>query len=219
MALMLAVMPISASSAARADESAPNAIDVRWVMAGVQKNAASARPINLPPEAKLRSGDKLKMYLKTRTPCYFYLFYQGPDSRLIMLYPPALPMKQLAGGSKMTVPSGDRWFELDEQTGKEIFHVLVSPTPLHSIETLYTDYLKRGDDKDAARSRLLSAIQRLRLQQRPLTSKAERPLSIGGTVRGATGENPEPETQRLDRLAEDITASNVFCRTYTIEHH
>ena len=216
---MIAAMLALITQTAVAEESPSNAIDVRWVMAGIEKDADPSRPINVPSEANLRSGDKLKMYLKTRMPCYFYLFYQGPDGRLTMLYPVSLPTKELAGGARMTIPEGDQWFELDEQTGTETFHVLVSPTPLRSIETLYADYLKHGDENSTAQARLLSAIERLRLQQRPLTSKAERPLSIGGTIRGAAGEKAGSETKQLDRLAEDITSPNVFCRTYTIEHH
>jgi hypothetical protein len=208
----------AAALTASAEEPSPEAIDVRWVMAGMAQDADPTRPINVPPEATLRTGDKLKMYLKTRNQCYFYLFYQGPDGRLTLLYPSSLPTEALAGGTRMTIPQGDQWFELDEQTGTETFHVLVSAKPLDSIETLYTDYLKRAGENGAA-ARLLSAIERLRLQRRPLTSKAERPLSIGGTIRGAPDQGTGTSESRLDRLAEDITTANVFCRTYTIEHH
>jgi hypothetical protein len=101
----------------------------------------------------------------------------------------------------------------------ETFHVLVSPTPLRSLETLYEDYRQRATENGASAARIISAIDRLRKKARPLTSTAERPLSIGGTIRGASDKGSETTEDRLDQLAESIVSSNVFCRTYTIEHH
>jgi len=218
-AWMLAILLTTPTLTAMAEEPSPEAIDVRWVMAGMTGKNDGALPVTVPPNARLRTGDKLKMYLKTRHPCYFYLFHQGPDSRLTLLYPPSLPTKALSGGTHMTIPKDGRWFELDEQTGTETFHVLVSATPLDAIETLYSEYQKQGTENNTAYVRLLAAIERLQRKQRPLTSKAERPISIGGTIRGAGTKDKASEQSRLDRLAEDIAATNVFCRTYTIEHH
>ena len=186
-----------------AEEPASDVLEVRWVMAGIEKDADPARPISISPEATLRTGDKIKMYLKA----------------VQLIYPDSLPSEGLVSGTQLTVPQGDQWFELDEQTGTETFHVLVSPTPLRSIETLYEDYRQRASDNGYPAARIISAIERLRIQQRPLTSKAERPLSIGGTIRGAADKGAETTENRLDRLAENIATANVFCRTYTIEHH
>lgn len=202
-----------------AEEAPPDVLEVRWVMAGIEKDAEPASPISISPEATLRTGDKIKMYLKAVHRCFFYLFYHNPEGQLRLIYPDSLPSEGLASGTQLTVPQGDRWFELDEQTGTETFHVLVSPTPLHSIETLYEDYRKRASENGHSAARIIRAIERLRNQQRPLTSKAERPLSIGGTIRGASNTGVETMKDRLDRLAENITIANVFCRTYTIEHH
>ena len=202
-----------------AEEPASGVLEVRWVMAGIEKDADPARPISISPEATLRTGDKIKMYLKAVHKCFFYLFYHNPEGQLQLIYPGSLPSEGLVSGTQLTVPQGDQWFELDEQTGTETFHVLVSPTPLRSIETLYEDYRQRASDNGYPAARIISAIERLRIQQRPLTSKAERPLSIGGTIRGAADKGAETTENRLDRLAENIATANVFCRTYTIEHH
>jgi hypothetical protein len=202
-----------------AEEPASDGIEVRWVMAGIEKDADPARPISISPEATLRTGDKIKMYLKVISKCFFYLFYHTPEGQLRLIYPDSLPSKALASGTQLTVPQGDQWFELDEQTGTETFHVLVSPTPLRSIETLYEDYRQHESGNGYPAARIITAIERLRNQQRPLTSKAERPLSIGGTIRGPSDAGAETTENRLDHLAEDVTTTSVFCRTYTIEHH
>jgi hypothetical protein len=204
---------------AHAQDSSSEDIEVRWVMAGLTKNADPSEPISISPEARMNSGDRIKMYLSTRSKCFFYLFHQTPEGELHLLFPATLPSQGLPGGTRITVPQGAQWFELDEQTGTETFHVLVSPTPLDTIETLYQDYLQHTDRNGSTLALLLSAFEQLRHQQRPLTSKAERPLSIGGTIRGASEPKAEPTGVQLDRLAEDIETRSVFCRTYTIEHH
>ena len=204
---------------APADDASLDGIDVRWVMAGLTEQTGHDVPVRISPDARLKTGDKIKIYLKARQRCFFYLFHRGPDGRLQLLYPSSLPSEGLDGGSRLTVPNGEQWFELDAQTGTETFHVLVSSTRLRAIEALYQDYRRRADDDKDAGDLLLSAIRRLQAQQRPLTSKAERPLAIGGTIRGASDQQAGTLEQRLDHLAEDIAFETVFCRTYTIEHH
>lgn len=217
---MLRIVCLAAALlAAHAFTVSADEIAVRWVMAGIEKDADPSRPISISPETTLRTGDKIKMYLKTVNDCFFYLFYHNPEGQLQLIFPDSLPSEALAGGTQLTVPEGDQWFELDEQTGMETFHVLVSPTRLRSIEILYEDYRQHLSEEGSSAARIISAIERLRSQQRPLTSKAERPLSIGGTIRGASGKGSETTEKRLDKLAENIVTDNVFCRTYTIEHH
>jgi hypothetical protein len=217
--LVATVLMAATTFTTLADEATSDVIEVRWVMAGIAKDADPSHPISIPPETTLRTGDKIKMYLKAVNKCFFYLFYQTPEGQLRLIYPNSFPSKELVSGTQLTVPQGDQWFELDEQTGTETFHVLVSPTPLRSIETLYEDYRQHASENNYPAARIITAIERLRNQQRPLTSKAERPLSIGGTIRGPSKTGAETTEGRLDHLAEDITTANVFCRTYTIEHH
>lgn len=204
---------------ALAEEPASDVLEVRWVMAGLEKDADPSHPISISPETTLRTGDKIKMYLNAVNKCFFYLFYHNPEGQLQLIYPDSLPAAALVRGTRLTVPQGDRWFELDQKTGTETFHVLVSPTPLRSIEILYEDYRRQAFENGSSATRLITAIDRLRHQQRPLTSKAERPLSIGGTIRGTPDAGPDTTESRLDHLAEDILTTDVFCRTYTIEHH
>ncbi len=202
-----------------ADEPTSDALAVRWVMAGIIKNAASSEPIIITPESTLRTGDKIKVYLKAIHKCFFYFFYHNPEGQLQLIYPETLPSAALASGTRLTVPRGDHWFELDDQTGTETFHVLISPTPLLTIETLYAEYRRQMPGNEFAAARLIAAIERLRRQQRPLSSNAERPLSIGGTLRGDANPDAEATESLLDHLAEDISTAKVFCRTYAIEHH
>ncbi len=216
---LVAALLTAHAFAVSAQSPSTDQLVVRWVMAGVEKDADPSRPISISPAATLRTGDKIKMYLNAVNKCFFYLFYQNPEGQLQLIYPDSLPAEALASGTRLTVPPGDQWFELDDQTGMETFHVLVSPTPLTSIETLYEDYRQQASDNGDSAVRIVSAIERLHNQQRPLTSKAERPLPIGGTIRGAFDKDTEATEIHLEHLAENIVTSNFFCRTYKIEHH
>ncbi|MDJ0855768.1 MAG: DUF4384 domain-containing protein [Desulfobacterales bacterium] len=218
-ALSAAVVLFVVSAVAHpANTYGSDGLRIRWVMAGMKVNADPQHPIGISSEMTLHTGDKIKMYLEAVNQCFFYLFHHGPEGKLRLIYPHALPCEMLASGTRLTIPQGDQWFELDEHTGTETFYVLVSPTPLHSIETLYADYRPDAGANGDAAARIIAVIERLRLQQRPLTRKAERPVAIGGTFRGSSVSGAETTESLLDHLAEDITAVNVFCRTYTIEH-
>ena len=93
-----------------AEEPASDVLEVRWVMAGIEKDADPARPISISPEATLRTGDKIKMYLKAVQKCFFYLFYHNPEGQLQLIYPDSLPSEGLVSGTQLTVPQGDQWF-------------------------------------------------------------------------------------------------------------
>ena len=101
---------------ALAQDASSEEIEVRWVMAGIAKDADPSRPISVSPEARMNSGDRIKMYLSTRRKCFFYLFYQNPEGGLRLLFPAALPSQGLPGGIRLTVPQGEQWFELDSGT-------------------------------------------------------------------------------------------------------
>lgn len=213
--ILMVLLPASV----QAEESSPDTIEFRWVLAGLESDADSLYLTSIPMKAALRTGDKIKMYLKTHRKCFFYLFHQASGGRMLLLFPSSLPSEAIESGTHLTVPQGDEWFQLDEQIGTETFHVLIAPAALRTIETLYEAHRQNAAGNGSSTVRLLLAIEQLRKHQRPLTSKAERPLAVGGTLRGGGGINTEPTVGQLDRLAEDISTSNVFCRTYTIEHH
>lgn len=218
LAVIVTILIVLSPVAAQTEESSPDTIEFRWALAGMEIDADPPYMTNIPMKAALRSGDKIKMYLKTHRKCYFYLFHQTPDGRMLLLFPPSLPSEAIASGIQLTIPEGDKWFQLNNQARTESFHVLIAPAALRSIETFYEAHRQDTEDNGLSTVRLLLVIEKLRNHQRPLTSDAERPLAVGGTLRGGEDINTEATIEQLDRLAEYIKTSKVFCRTYTIEH-
>jgi uncharacterized protein DUF4384 len=215
---IVTILMVLTPAAVQAEDSSPDTIEFRWVLAGLDSDADPPYLATIPVRAALRTGDKIKMYLETHRKCFFYLFHQAPGGRIVLLFPSSLPSEAIAGGTQLTVPQGDRWFQLDEQTGTETFHVLIAAAALRTIETLYEAHRQDTANSGVSSVRLILAIEQLRNHQRPLTSKAERPLAVGGTLRGSGDIDTAVTAGQLDHLAEDITTSNIFCRTYKIEH-
>lgn len=218
LAVIVTILIVLSPAAAQAETSSPDTIEVSWVLAGMESDADPPYMTNIPTKAALRTGDKIKMYLKTHRKCFFYIFHQTSGGRMLLLFPPSLPSEAIASGVQLTIPEGDKWFQLNNQAGTESFHVLIAHAALRTIETFYEAHRQDTEDNGLSTVRLLLMIEQLRNDQRPLTSNAERPLAVGGTLRGGEAINTEATLEQLDRLAEYINTSKVFCRTYMIEH-
>ena len=96
--------------------------------------------------------------------------------------------------------------------------MIISPYSLETIETLYEDYILRKSNNKHLESRILSAILQLKDRKRPLSSRAEKPVAIGGTIRSVNINGTDGIREQIGKLAEHISTTKVFCRTYTIDH-
>jgi hypothetical protein len=119
---------------------------------------------------------------------------------------------------KYYIPQGEAWFKLEEPGSKETFYLLASSERLNDFE----DLLKQYQSADAAgkpdlEKGILAKIRELRRQHKEFSSPAERPVDIGGAIRGiekTQGEIP-PD---VSAIAAEITSSGFFARTFSIEH-
>jgi hypothetical protein len=111
------------------------------------------------------------------------------------------------------------WFELDEHTGKEIFYLLASARPLGKLESIYKLYSSStapSQKQDLSRQ-LLSEIRKTKQKRHPLTAVAERPVRLGGSVRGIE-KDKTGTVHSLDNIAIEIIAHDFYSRTFTIDH-
>jgi hypothetical protein len=117
------------------------------------------------------------------------------------------------------LPDGSQWFRLDEVTGLETFYLLASARPLESLDKLCNSLFSSGNqsDRDVIGRQILSEITRLQKKRRGLTAAAERPIRIGGNLRGHS-EDTEPELPDISRIAMEISVSDFYSRTFTIDH-
>jgi hypothetical protein len=194
------------------------AVRFRWAFAATKKGEHDSRVIPITHEITLKKGDQLKMLVELEARCFVYVIYQNPQDGLYMLFPYDLKQfdaKAYELGKPYYIPQGDGWFELDEHTGQEVFYLLASAQQLVDLEELFERYrCSEQCEKQVLGERILKRIHEEKRSHRRLTTTAERPLTIGGSVRGSgTAALPDIAT-----IATEIEADTFFSRTFTIDH-
>jgi hypothetical protein len=116
------------------------------------------------------------------------------------------------------IPEGERWFELDDHTGIETFHVIASMERLLKLEAYFERYAlllpaKKGDCRD----QILTEIQNLKRRHRQFKTAAERPVQVVGGIRGG---DETRKTLGFDpaSMAVEISARKFYSKTFTIDH-
>ena len=135
----------------------------------------------------LRSGDEIKMFVELKRECYVYLVHHSPKGEVTLLFPE--DVRQFSGdyktGKNYYVPKGKTWFELDKNAGRESFYLLASAERLLDLEALLGNYssAKEGEKAGIA-DQILGEIRNVKRKFRTFTTLAERPVTIGGNIRG-----------------------------------
>jgi hypothetical protein len=195
-------------------------IKVRWAFAALTMQGEDWQLQRLGADNVLKTGDLLKIMVEPRTPCFVYVLHCGPQSDCKLLYPSSVSAPEETGrpSGRQFVPPGEDWFELDSKRGQETFHLLASKERLRGLEQIYQRYEQAPRDGRLAMSEQLQAeIKDLKRKHRELTSVAERPVAIGGAIRGVelTAGAKKPD---IAPLANDLSASEFIARTFTIDH-
>jgi hypothetical protein len=195
-------------------------IAFRWAFGALVGKDADHKLEPITADRALKTGDRLKMMVELQKECYVYVIYYGPQDQVKLLFPYTL--SQLSTDYQVRkryyIPQGAAWLELDQNVGTEAFHVLASAQRLEGLEAVLSQYdTAETESKPGVAKQVLAAIKDLKKQNRQLATTAERPINIGGNVRGLDrpqgGDGPD-----VAGLAQDITAGGFYNRTITIEH-
>lgn len=212
------VVAVAGAIPAAAQEN--DSVKIKWGMAALVADGDNWRLQPLGVAASLKSGDQLKMMVELQTPCFVYLFHHTSPDQIRLLFP--YTTAQLESHAELNrryfIPAGEEWFELDERVGQEVFSLLVSKRRLPELEELYNRYLgAEGSRKAEVGEQLLAEIRELRRRHRQLTTAAERPVAIGGAIRGLD-KAPGGGKPDISSLAVEWSASEFISRTFTIDH-
>ena len=167
----------------------------------------------------LKTGDRIKFFLDIRSHCHLYLIYRGAQDELTLLFPPTLEPADFSWPARHYVPENELWFELDSKTGKETFYLLAASKRLKNLESLYRAYSTATDPRDRQKclDDIIAKIQSLRAEHRMLTATAERPVRLGGSIRGLE-KAPAEAVHMLRDMATEILASEFYSRVFSIDH-
>ena len=192
-----------------------------WAFSARVAHDGSERLIRIEKDTALHSGDQMKIFIKPQSDCYIYVIYLSSAAELMLLYPTDLSASRSATGIAHFIPNSSAWFALDEQTGKEKFYLLASGKRLTELETLLSKYAEKDSGVIAQKSavqEVLAEIKAVKRRHRSLNTTAERPIRIGGNFRGTNKVQSESDLDDVTRMAIEITASEFYSRTFTIDH-
>ena len=191
-----------------------------WAFGAINKGEGEAKLIPIARDTALKSGDQIKFFVKLEKECFIYLIYHSSQGEVSVLFP--YRFEQLSRGypkqAEYYIPQGVEWFELDDHVGQETFYLLASAERLHDLEALINMY-ETADPakKPELAGKALKEIRMLIRENRKFKSFAEKPVTIMGHLRGS--EKVEVAgTPDVTSLAVEISGSNFYSRTFTIDH-
>ena len=212
-AFYMLLVAVPAPAALGEETKASDDVVFRWAFGALVGSEAERHLVTITRDTTLQTGDELKMSVDLRTSCFVYLIYRGSQGDVSLLFPGQAQRTAPEDQRPIAyyIPEGEAWFRLDQHTGLERFYLLASARPLTDLEALLNAY-GSADPPDRAGlvDPILAHIKGLRRQHGGLKTRAERPVSIAGNVRGITS--------ALDQIAVEISASGFFSKTYTIDH-
>jgi len=195
-------------------------IAFQWAIGAVKSDSNGKAIIPITNNSVLRTGDRFKIYLELQGKFYLYLFYRSSTDEIMMLFPFSFE----AGGSsfqitqKYFIPPDDNWYQFDENVGTERFYLLASVRRLEKIETLYKKYMNSSSTrKKALAKKIMAEIINTIKRHKPLLAKAERPVTMGGSLRAPPLTTAEAKSG-LVSIAQTVSASNFYSRIIVVEH-
>jgi len=192
----------------------------RWAFGAIVGTDNDRRLVAVTRDTVLKTGDQLKMLVELKERCFVYLIYHTGEGEVVMLFP--YDFKQFDTNrqilKKYYIPQGNRWFELDEETGLETFYLLASANRLVALEGLYMEYIDADTKrKPGIAEEILKKIRQIKKKHRKFATSAERPIPIGGNLRGIkTGPGARPSD--IDSIAAEVSSTHFYSRTFTIDH-
>ncbi len=196
-------------------------IQFLWAFGTIKESPDGMKLVPITQDMVLYTGDKIKMFIKPEKRCYIYLIYHSSQGDIQVLFPyrfEEMASKQFYQ-SMYYIPQGEEWFELDENTGFETFHLLVSTRRLINLESLINRYETVGSKKKhLLATQILDEIKQIRWKNRKFKTFAEKPVTIMGQVRGASRKPLIKWVPDISTIAVRITAKDFYSRTFTIDH-
>ena len=192
----------------------------RWAFCALTGPKNDRQLVPLAPDTMLKTGDQLKMFLQLKKKCFVYLIYHTGQDEVRLLFP--YEIRQFTSDYKLltdySIPPGGMWFELDENLGQETFYLLASAQRLFKLEALLEKYrMAENVSKHELAKQVLDEIRKEKGRHRKLTTAAERPVEIGGSLRGVIRDK-KTHTFDIDSIAIEVSTTNFYSRKFIIDH-
>jgi len=102
----------------------------------IRGKAPHYKEIEIKEGGILRSGDFFKIRFKLEKSAYIYILSLDSQGNLRKLYPDrdGKAITEFKAHEAYSIPEDDRWFRLDDNTGRETFYIVASPKTIEAIE-------------------------------------------------------------------------------------
>ena len=211
---------LSGLGTAIAEPKGEDKVCFRWAFGAMVGPENDRRLVAITRDTELKTGDQIKILVELQNRCFVYVIYRTKQDEVHLLFP--YNIQQFAAEyilfKKYYIPQGNMWFELDENIGSETFYLLASAQRLIKLETLFKKYVSAETiGKQELVKQILAEIRKVKRRYRKFTTIAERPVPIGGSVRGITKEE-KTRCPDIDPIAAEVSATTFYSRTFTIDH-
>ncbi len=192
------------------------AIRLIWALL-IRAGDGSAKTVDCSRDVvRLKSNDRIRIFLRPQTACYFYLYLHDAQKNLFLLFPDQLSLwdKPADVEKSYTLPGSDRWFHLDERSGTEVIYLILSNRRLRALEAMTGRDWEKGVGRSGLHSipysyDVLEEIRRI-IAACVSANVVEKPVPVAGDFRGLQDEG------ELDGIS--VEARGVYVRTIRIEH-
>jgi len=217
--IVIIVLAVSFAAATAGAQSEGENIAFQWSFGAVASGQETLVPITR--DTVLHSGDDIKMLVNLERDCFVYVIHAGPTDDVTLLFPYSLDQfdKDYSVKKNYYIPIGRRWITFDKTPGKERFYLLAANERLTDLERLLSSYATSDAEKKTTVSKqILSEIRNVKRRFRNFATLAEKPVTIGGNIRGIGEEEVSARRPDVANIATLISASNFYGKTFTIDH-
>ncbi|MCP4690922.1 MAG: DUF4384 domain-containing protein [Desulfobacterales bacterium] len=210
--LAIGAISLGMANGAAADNADADNIYFSWAFVAKKASGENQSLIPITRDTELKSGDQLQMLIQLQKSCFVYLFYKSAGNDLHLLFPYSFGMFDGSYNTttKYYMPKDkSAMYTLNEDVGLETFYLLVSETRQTQLEEMFNNYgaFASREEKDAAVKKIVAEIRALRKKNMKFKAAAERPVTIGGSVRGS-----------IEDYMVEIKAKHFYGRSFTIDH-
>jgi Domain of unknown function (DUF4384) len=195
------------SGTGRAQAQEADNVNFLWAFEALVAEGKVTKQVPIREDMTLKTGDQLKMFVELRKPCFVYVVHHGAQGEVQLLFP--YNTQQFTADYQPAklyeIPPADGWFRLNEQAGRETFYLMASAQRLLDLEKLLDTYATaKPAEQPQVASTLLAELRNL-IKQHRSSVQPGRPVPIAGNMR-----------RGVEGL--EISASNFYSKTFTIEH-
>jgi len=203
-----------------AEQNREKNVRFHWAFGAIVGPENDRRLVAITRDTTLKTGDRVKMLVELQNRCFVYLIYKTGKDEIKLLFPYSFEQFTMDYEilKKYYIPQGDTWFELDERVGLEMFYLLASAKRLSTLETLIERYeLADAVHRHDLAKQIHTEIRKIKKRHRQFSAPAERPVAMAGVVRGRTTSLATGSFD-IDPIADNVSATDFYGKTFTIDH-